>query len=48
MDLYAELLSTDTALMSVLRFEYIYRQIHILTAKTLSFKGGLNNGKEKE
>ena len=47
-DLYAELLSTDTASMSVLRFEYIYRQIHILTAKILSFKGGLNNGKEKE
>lgn len=48
MDIYAELLCTDTASMSVLRFEHIYRQIHILTAKILSFKGGLNNGKEKE
>ncbi len=46
MDLYAELLSTDTATMSVQRFEHIYRQIHILTAKILSFKRGLNNGKE--
>ena len=43
MDLYAELLSTDTASMSVQRFEHIYRQIHILTKKILSFKGGLKN-----
>lgn len=48
MDLYAELLSTDIAGMSVQRFEHIYRQIHMLTAKILSFKGGLNNGKDKE
>ncbi len=46
MDLYAELLST--ASMSVQRFEHIYRQIHMLTVKILSFKGGLNNGKDKE
>lgn len=45
MDLYVELLSTNTASMSVQRFEYIYRQVHILTAKILSFKGGLYNGK---
>ena len=48
MDLYAELLSTDISGMSVQRFEHIYRQIHILTGKILSFKGGLNNGKDKE
>lgn len=48
MELYAELLSTDTATMSVQRFEHIYRHIHILTQKILSFKGGLNNGKDKE
>ena len=48
MDLYAELLNTDIAGMSVQRFEHIYRQIHMLTAKILSFKGGLNNGKDKE
>ena len=47
-ELYAELLCTDTASMSVQRFEHICRQIHILTAKIISFKGGLNNGKEKE
>lgn len=46
MDLYAELLSTDLSEMSVQRFEYIYRQIHILTQKIISFKGGLNNDKE--
>ena len=45
---YAELICTDTASMSVQRFEHICRQIHILTAKIISFKGGLNNGKEKE
>lgn len=48
MELYAELLSADTSIMSVQRFEHIYRQIHILTGKILSFKGGLNNGKDKE
>ncbi len=46
MDLYAELFSTDMSSLSVHRFEHIYRHIHILTIKTLSFKGGLNNGKE--
>lgn len=46
MDLYAELLSTDIPGMSVRRFEYIYRQIHVLTQKIQSFKGGLNNEKE--
>lgn len=48
MDLYAELLSTDITGMSVQRFEHIYRQIHMLTVKILSFKGGLNNDKDKE
>ena len=48
MDLYAELFGTDMSAMSVQRFEYIYRRIHILTEKILSFKGGLNNGKDKE
>ena len=48
MDLYAELLCTDMSAMSVQRFEYIYRRIHILTAKIKSFKGGLNNDKDKE
>lgn len=48
MDLYAELFGTDMSAMSVQRFECIYRRIHILTEKILSFKGGLNNGKDKE
>lgn len=43
MELYASLLQTDTSTMSVQRFEHIYRQIHILTAKINSFKGGLKN-----
>ena len=43
MELYALLLQTDTSMMSVQRFERIYRQIHILTAKIKSFKGGLKN-----
>lgn len=47
-DLYTELLCKDTASVSVQRFEHIYRHIHIITAKILSFKGGLNNGKDKE
>lgn len=48
MDLWAELLSTDISRMSVQRFEHIYRQIHMLTAKILSFKGGLTNDNDKE
>ena len=47
-DLYVVLLCSDTSAMSVQRFEYIYRNIHILTIKLLSFKGGLNNDKNKE
>ena len=47
MDLYAELLSTDISEMSVQRFEHIYRQIHLLTQKIISFKGGLNNGNKE-
>ena len=47
MDLYAELLSTDISTMSVQRFEHIYRQIHLLTQKILSFKGGVNNGNKE-
>ena len=46
--LYAELFSADTSALSVKRFEHVYRQIHILTQKILSFKGGLNNDKDKE
>ena len=46
MELYAELFSTDTMEMSVERFEHIYRQIHMLTQKILSFKGGLRNDKD--
>ncbi len=48
MELYAELLQTNIAEMSVRRFEHIYRQIHMLTQKIISFKGGLNNDKDKE
>jgi len=47
MHLYAQLLSTDISTMSVQRFEHIYRQIHLLTQKILSFKGGLNNGNKE-
>ena len=43
MELYAELQQADIAEMSVQRFEHIYRQIHQLTQKIISFKGGLNN-----
>ena len=43
MELYAELQQADTSTMSVQRFEHIYRQIHILTAKIKSFKRGLKN-----
>lgn len=43
MELYVELHQADTRTMSVRRFEHIYRQIHILTAKIESFKGGLKN-----
>ena len=46
--LYAELFSADSSVLSVERFEHVYRQIHILTQKILSFKGGLNNDKDKE
>jgi len=48
MELYAELLSSNIAEMSVQRFEHIYRQIHTLTQRILSFKGGLNYDKSKE
>ena len=48
MELYAELLSADSSTVSVRRFEHVYRQIHILTSKILSFKGGLNNDEDKE
>ncbi len=43
MELYAELHQADLSTMSVQRFEHIYRQIHILTTKIKSFKGGMNN-----
>ena len=46
MELYAELQQMNIAEMSVQRFEHIYRQIHILTQKIISFKGGLNYDKE--
>ena len=46
MELYAELQQANIAEMSVQRFEHIYRQIHILTQKIISFKGGLNHDKE--
>lgn len=45
-ELYSHLLQSDIMAMSVQRFEYIYRQIHILTQKIKSFKGGLDNDKE--
>ena len=45
-ELYVELLQTNIASMSVQRFEHIYRRIHILTQKIVSFKGGLNNDTE--
>ena len=45
-ELYSELQQTNIAEMSVQRFEYIYRHIHILTQKIISFKGGLNDEKE--
>ena len=43
MEIYAELQQADLSSMSALRFEYLYRRIHILTQKIKSFKGGLNN-----
>ncbi len=47
MVLYAELQQANIAEMSVQRFEHIYRQIHLLTQKIKSFKGGLNNDEER-
>ena len=43
MELYAELQQADMAEMSVRRFEHICRQIHMLTQKIISFKGGLQD-----
>lgn len=46
MALYMQLYQADVSTMSVQRFESIYRQIHILTHKIKSFKGGLKNEAE--
>ena len=41
-ELYIQLQQANIMEMSVRRFEYVYRHIHILTQKINTFKGGLN------
>ena len=41
-ELYIQLQQANIMEISVRRFEYVYRQIHILTQKIKTFKGGLN------